>query len=98
MHVSQAAESGQGGVHVQVAMHADMGLNMIRLWGGCNATRPAFLHACDALGILVWWEFWITGDCMGRGATKVRYARWYISMCCCWHLGYAPCCVCGTMQ
>ena len=57
---------------LQVRMHADMGLNMIRLWGGCGATRSAFLAACDELGLLVWWEFWITGDCDGRGATPVR--------------------------
>ncbi|KAK9808441.1 hypothetical protein WJX73_006050 [Symbiochloris irregularis] len=56
-------------LHQEVAMHADMGLNMIRLWGGCGATRFPFLDTCDQLGLLVWWEFWVTGDCQGRGAT-----------------------------
>lgn len=55
----------------QVAMHAQMRLNMIRLWGGCGATRSPFLDACDELGLLVWWEFWVTGDCQGRGSTPV---------------------------
>ena len=49
-----------------------MGLNMIRLWGGAGVTRKAFYDACDEAGILVWQEFCITGDCNGRGATPVR--------------------------
>ena len=49
-----------------------MGLNMIRLWGGAGATCKAFYDACDEAGILVWQEFCITGDCNGRGSTPVR--------------------------
>ena len=81
---------------------AQMGLNMIRLWGGAACARRPFYDACDEAGILVWQvcnpscdcsaavcyllieslvishpnvdlqEFWITGDCNGRGATPVR--------------------------
>ncbi|KAG0622089.1 hypothetical protein M758_3G071400 [Ceratodon purpureus] len=50
-----------------VGFHADMNLNMIRIWGGALAERPEFYNACDKRGILVWQEFWITGDCNGRG-------------------------------
>ena len=41
-------------------------------WGGAGATPSTFFEACDELGLLVWMEFWITGDCDGRGATAVR--------------------------
>jgi hypothetical protein len=53
----------------EVEFHAHMGLNCIRLWGGAGIATPDLLKACDAAGLLVWYEFWITGDCNGRGAT-----------------------------
>ncbi|KAL6560541.1 hypothetical protein OROGR_004100 [Orobanche gracilis] len=50
-----------------IKFHADMNFNMIRCWGGGLAERPEFYHYCDIYGLLVWQEFWITGDCDGRG-------------------------------
>ncbi|XP_068658779.1 mannosylglycoprotein endo-beta-mannosidase [Aristolochia californica] len=50
-----------------IKFHADMNFNMIRCWGGGLAERPDFYHYCDVYGLLVWQEFWITGDCDGRG-------------------------------
>ncbi|CAL1393459.1 unnamed protein product [Linum trigynum] len=50
-----------------IKFHADMNFNMIRCWGGGLAERPDFYHYCDIYGILVWQEFWITGDVDGRG-------------------------------
>ncbi|XP_078442484.1 glycoside hydrolase family 2 protein [Wolffia australiana] len=50
-----------------IKFHADMNLNMIRCWGGGLAERPEFYHFCDLYGLMVWQEFWITGDCDGRG-------------------------------
>ncbi|KAJ7542524.1 hypothetical protein O6H91_10G110000 [Diphasiastrum complanatum] len=50
-----------------IRFHADMNMNMIRVWGGALSERPMFYDACDKRGILVWQEFWITGDCNGRG-------------------------------
>lgn len=38
------------------------GINMIRLWGGGIAESDYFYSLCDELGILVWSEFWLTGD------------------------------------
>eukprot|EP00850_Spirogloea_muscicola_P022865 SM000315S11902 [mRNA] locus=s315:76654:82974:- [translate_table: standard] len=53
--------------NTELQFHADMNLNMMRIWGGALAERPDFYNACDELGLLVWQEFWITGDCNGRG-------------------------------
>ena len=58
----------------EVKMHADMNMNMIRVWGGSIAERPEFYDACDRNGILVWQDLWITGDCNGRWPDTVRKA------------------------
>ena len=50
----------------EVRFHAEMNLNMIRVWGGSIAERPEFYDACDEYGLLVMQEFWMTGDCNGR--------------------------------
>lgn len=50
----------------EVRMHAEMNMNMIRVWGGSIMERPEFYEACDKYGILVWQDLWITGDCNGR--------------------------------
>jgi hypothetical protein len=38
------------------------GINLLRLWGGGIAESDYFYQLCDEYGILVWNEFWITGD------------------------------------
>lgn len=38
------------------------GVNFLRLWGGGVAESDDFYDLCDELGILVWTEFWQTGD------------------------------------
>ncbi|XP_054789489.1 mannosylglycoprotein endo-beta-mannosidase-like isoform X2 [Prosopis cineraria] len=53
--------------NTDIKFHADMNFNMIRCWGGGLAERPEFYDYCDYYGILVWQEFWITGDVDGRG-------------------------------
>jgi len=50
----------------EVKMHAEMNMNMIRVWGGGLTERPEFYNACDKYGILVWQDLWISGDCNGR--------------------------------
>ncbi|MBN8854301.1 MAG: glycosyl hydrolase [Sphingobacteriales bacterium 50-39] len=50
----------------EVRFHRDMNLNLIRVWGGALTERPEFYHACDKYGILVFQDFWNSGDCNGR--------------------------------
>jgi hypothetical protein len=56
-----------------VRMHAEMNLNMIRVWGGSIAERPEFYDACDEYGLLVMQEFWMTGDVNGAWNTGTQH-------------------------
>ena len=38
------------------------GINLIRFWGGGIAESDYFFQLCDEFGLLVWQEFWMTGD------------------------------------
>lgn len=38
------------------------GLNLLRLWGGGIAESDYFYDLCDEYGLLIWNEFWMTGD------------------------------------
>ena len=38
------------------------GINLLRLWGGGIAESDRFYELCDEYGIMVWQEFWMTGD------------------------------------
>jgi mannosylglycoprotein endo-beta-mannosidase len=50
----------------EIRFHRDMNLNLIRVWGGALTERPEFYEACDKYGLLVWQDFWNSGDCNGR--------------------------------
>ncbi len=50
----------------EVRFHRDMNLNLIRIWGGSLTERPEFYNACDKYGILVFQDFWMSGDCNGK--------------------------------
>ena len=50
----------------EVRFHRDMNLNLIRVWGGGITERPEFYDACDRYGILVFQDFWMSGDCNGK--------------------------------
>ncbi len=50
----------------EVRFHRDMNLNLIRIWGGAITERPEFYDACDKYGLLVFQDFWNSGDCNGR--------------------------------
>jgi mannosylglycoprotein endo-beta-mannosidase len=45
----------------EVQLHAQARINMLRCWGGAGCQPRALYQACDAYGLLVWVEFWITG-------------------------------------
>jgi mannosylglycoprotein endo-beta-mannosidase len=50
----------------EIRLHRDMNLNLIRVWGGALTERPEFYEACDRYGLLVFQDFWNSGDCNGR--------------------------------
>jgi len=50
----------------ELSLHVDAGLNALRVWGGGIIETDAFYECADALGILVYQEFGLTGDNNGR--------------------------------
>jgi len=52
--------------NAEVRFHRDMNLNLIRVWGGALLERPEFYNACDEYGMLVFQDFWVSGDANGR--------------------------------
>jgi exo-1,4-beta-D-glucosaminidase len=49
--------------------------NLVRIWGGGVAPPDAFFDVTDRLGLLVWEDFWITGDTHGefKGSNEYPY-------------------------
>lgn len=41
-------------------------INLVRIWGGGVTPRDEFWDAADRYGLLVWSDFWITGDTQGE--------------------------------
>jgi len=56
----------------EIRFHRDMNLNLIRVWGGALTERPEFYEACDRYGILVFQDFWNSGDCNGRWVDPMK--------------------------
>lgn len=48
--------------YAELRYTAQAGINMIRFWGGGITESDYFFQLCDELGIMVWTEFWMTGD------------------------------------
>lgn len=48
-------------------------LNLIRIWGGGVTPEEPFWQACDRYGLLVWSDFWITGDTQGEFKGSLDY-------------------------
>lgn len=51
-----------GRTYAELRYTRQAGINLLRLWGGGIAESDYFYQLCDEFGILVWSEFWITGD------------------------------------
>jgi beta-galactosidase/beta-glucuronidase len=49
----------------ELRMSKEANLNIVRIWGGGVTPPDTFFAICDELGLLVWHDFWITGDCQG---------------------------------
>ena len=49
-------------MEAELAYTDQSGINLLRLWGGGIAESDRFYELCDELGIMVWQEFWMTGD------------------------------------
>ncbi len=49
----------------ELRLFKEANLNIVRIWGGGVTPRDTFFKTCDELGLLVWHDFWITGDCQG---------------------------------
>ena len=79
-----------------VRMEAEMrltrsqGINMVRLWGGGIVESDRFYDLCDEMGLLVWQEFFMTGDTahpadaalyLANVADQVRRIRHHASIC-----------------
>jgi beta-galactosidase/beta-glucuronidase len=41
-------------------------INLVRIWGGGVTPRDEFWEATDRYGLLVWSDFWVTGDTQGE--------------------------------
>ena len=48
--------------YAELKYSAQSGVNLIRQWGGGITESDRFYDLCDSLGIMVWTEFWMTGD------------------------------------
>lgn len=41
-------------------------VNLVRIWGGGITPPDAFFNAADRYGLMVWSDFWVTGDTQGE--------------------------------
>lgn len=48
--------------HAELKYIHQAGINFLRLWGGGITESDYFYSLCDQYGIMVWSEFWITGN------------------------------------
>lgn len=49
-------------MEAEIRLLAESGVNLVRLWGGGIVESDYFYQLCDEYGIMVWQEFWMTGD------------------------------------
>jgi exo-1,4-beta-D-glucosaminidase len=49
----------------ELRLSREANFNMVRIWGGGITPPQEFFAIADELGLLVWHDFWITGDAQG---------------------------------
>jgi mannosylglycoprotein endo-beta-mannosidase len=57
----------------EVKLHAAMGFNAMRLWGGHGGHPDSLFTAADEAGIFLWNEFFMSGDNNGRWAGNASW-------------------------
>ena len=66
--LSRASYRSAARLAAEVRMHREMGMNTMRLWGGHGGHPDALYEEADRQGILLFQEFFMTGDNNGRWA------------------------------
>jgi mannosylglycoprotein endo-beta-mannosidase len=61
----------------EISLHRYAGINLLRVWGGGTAERDLFYDCADRHGVLVFQEFWMTGDNNGRWAGRYSWPHDY---------------------
>ena len=67
-----------GKLRHELRLLKEANLNTVRIWGGGVTPPEEFFARCDELGLLVWHDFWITGDCQGtwdKGSQSYPYDK-----------------------
>ena len=59
----------------ELRLTAESGVNLVRLWGGGIVESDYFYQLCDEYGLLVWQEFWMTGDTRHPDDTQLYLAN-----------------------
>ena len=59
--------------YAELRYTAQAGINMIRFWGGGITESDYFFQLCDEMGIMVWTEFWMTGDTKHPANKNIYY-------------------------
>ena len=77
-------------MEAEMRLTRSQGVNLVRLWGGGIVESDRFYDLCDELGLLVWQEFFMTGDTahpddaelyLSNVADQVRRIRHHPSIC-----------------
>ena len=61
--------------YAELRYSAQSGINLIRFWGGGITESDYFFQLCDELGIMVWTEFWMTGDTKHPSDKSIYYSN-----------------------
>ena len=51
------ADTGEADYRLRLERYREMGVNILRMWGGAMLEKEIFFQLCDEMGILVWQEF-----------------------------------------